>query len=54
MPNQPKTPGRSLRIDDELWQAAQETARERGEDVSAVVRASLRRYVARHRKAKTR
>ena len=44
MPNQPKTPIRSVRIPDEEWQAAQRRAAERGETVSAVIRRMLRRY----------
>lgn len=41
------TPIRGVRVPDELWQAAQAKARERGEDVSAVIRAALERYVKR-------
>lgn len=47
VPNQPKTPIRAIRVSDELWQAAQAVAAERGEDVSTVVRAALTRYVKR-------
>ena len=43
-----RTPIRNLRVDDELWTAAQEIAAERGESVSDVLRAALRRYVKRH------
>jgi predicted HicB family RNase H-like nuclease len=50
MPNQPKTPGRLVRIDEALWRAAQEKARENGETVSEVVRRSLRNYVRRNGK----
>lgn len=45
MPNAPKTPNRVIRVDDELWRAAQARAGERGETVSEVVRRALRRYV---------
>ena len=45
MPNQPKTPNRVVRVDDELWHAAQKRAAEKGETVSDVVRGALRRYV---------
>lgn len=47
MANQPKTPARAVRIEDDLWRAAQEKAAERGETVSDVIRRALRRYVAR-------
>jgi len=39
------TPRRSIRISAELWQAAQERAVARGEDVSDVLRRALVRYV---------
>lgn len=41
-------PLRTFRADDELWRAAQATARARGESVSAVIRRGLRAYVRRH------
>ena len=44
MPNQPKTPIRSVRIPDEEWRAAQERAAERGETVTDVIRRALERY----------
>ena len=44
MPNQPKTPIRSVRIPDEEWRAAQARATERGETVTDVIRRALRRY----------
>jgi hypothetical protein len=44
MPNQPKTPIRSVRIPDEEWRAAQERAAERGETVTDLIRRALRRY----------
>ncbi len=37
---------RVIRVDDELWSAAQKKAGERGERISDVIRAALRRYVA--------
>lgn len=46
MPNAPKTPNRVIRVDDDLWRAAQLKAGERGESVSEVIRRALRRYVA--------
>lgn len=45
MPNKPKTPHRTIRISDELWQAAQAKAAERGETLTDVLRRSLERYV---------
>ena len=44
-PNQPKTPLRTVRVDDELWQAVQAKAAEEGRTVSDVIRAALRRYL---------
>lgn len=45
MPNQPKTPKRSIRVADELWTRALTVARERGESLSDVLRRALERYV---------
>lgn len=49
MPNQPRrgNPARAVRVEDELWQAAQDRAAERGETVSDVIRRALQRYVRR-------
>jgi predicted transcriptional regulator len=47
MANQPKTPHRTIRVDDALWTSAQLAAAERGESVSDVIRAALARYVKR-------
>ncbi|GAS98919.1 Gp65 [Mycolicibacterium canariasense] len=47
MPNQPRTPLRSFRIPDDLYEAAQQKAEEKGETVSDVVRRALERYVKR-------
>lgn len=44
MPNQPKTPARSIRIDDELWAKAQARAAARGESVTEAIRKFLERY----------
>lgn len=49
MPNRPKTPLHSFRVDDELWEAAKQTAAANGEALSEVLRTSLQRYVRRHR-----
>lgn len=45
MPDSPKTPHRTIRVEDELWRAAQEKARAEGRTVSEVIRDRLRRYV---------
>jgi hypothetical protein len=45
MPNQPKTKARGVRVPDDLWQAAQARAKERGETVTDVILRALRRYV---------
>jgi predicted HicB family RNase H-like nuclease len=47
VPNKPKTPIRSFRIDPELYAAVQEKAAERGETVTDVVVQALQRYVKR-------
>lgn len=47
MPDRPGTKGRNVRIEDDLWSAAQEKAAERGESVSDVIRRALIRYVRR-------
>lgn len=52
VPNTPGTPKRSIRVPDDLWQAALAKAAERGEDLSAVVREALKRYVNRKDKPK--
>lgn len=43
-------PRRTIRISDELWQAALATAAEREETVPDVVRRALENYVKRHRR----
>lgn len=45
VPNQPKTPRRSVRIPDEVWQAAKEKAKRRGETVTDVILRALKRYI---------
>lgn len=39
---------RAIRVDDETWDDAMRIAAERGDNVSELVRAGLRRYVKRH------
>lgn len=46
MPNAPKTPLRSIRVDTDLWRAAQAVAAARGESLSDVIRRALVRYEA--------
>lgn len=45
MPNQPKTPKRSVRVSDEIWQAVKEKAKKRGETITEVILRSLKRYL---------
>ena len=44
VPNQPKTPMKSFRIPEDVYQAALAKARERGETLTEVVRKALERY----------
>lgn len=39
------TKQRSIRIDDELWDEAQRIAKERGDNLSFIIRDKLREYV---------
>lgn len=48
VPNKPATPHRSVRISDELWEAAKRVAADRGETVTAVIIRALMRYVRDH------
>lgn len=45
MPNKPKFPARTVRVPDELWNAARDKAADRGEILSDIVRRALRDYV---------
>ena len=45
MPNKPATPGRSVRVPDEIWLQLRARADERGETVAAVVLRALRAYL---------
>ncbi len=47
MPNQPKAenPARAVRVEDDLWRAAQAKAAEKGTTVSAVIREALVRFI---------
>lgn len=42
------TPKRGIRIDDELWNKAQEIAKENGDNLSFIIRDRLREYVEDH------
>lgn len=45
MPNQPKTPLRNIRLDDDLWLRLGEVAAEQGTDRSAIVRSLVAWFV---------
>lgn len=47
MPNQPKTPQRTVRVPDDVWRAALENASANGETVTDVIIRALNRYNAR-------
>ena len=46
----PATPPRSIRIPDEIWQAAKARAAREGTTVTAIIMKALRRYGAGHSK----
>lgn len=43
-----RDPVRSIRVSDELWEAAKRVAADRDEHVSGVIRRALERYVRAH------
>lgn len=45
-PRRPPRKPRSIRVEDELWDAALRRAEERGDVLSEVIREALKRYVA--------
>jgi predicted DNA binding CopG/RHH family protein len=45
MPNQPKTPTRTIRVSNELWAAVKSKAQEDGRTVTDVIIAALKDYV---------
>jgi hypothetical protein len=49
MPNAPKTPTRTLRVDDELWTAVQEQARLDGVTVTSIIIDGLLEYLRKAR-----
>lgn len=44
VPNQPKTPQRSVRVPDEVWEAAKQRAEDEGSTLSEVMRQVLEAY----------
>ena len=46
MPNQPKTPVRGIRVDGDLWRAAQAKAEAEGRTITGVLVDYLKRYVS--------
>lgn len=46
MPNQPKTPIRSIRVPDDIWLPARALAAELGDTLTDVIRKALAAYVA--------
>jgi antitoxin component of RelBE/YafQ-DinJ toxin-antitoxin module len=47
VPNQPKTPQRTVRVPDDVWVKAKAAAEKRGETLSDVIRRALERYAKR-------
>lgn len=48
MPDPKVTPLRAIRVPDDEWREAMSVAKSRGESLTSVIRAALRRYVMRH------
>jgi hypothetical protein len=53
MPDQPKTPVRTLRVEDALWRAAQAKAKAEGRTLTGVITDYLKRYVSAPPRAKS-
>ena len=49
MPNQPKTPIRTVRVGAPLWEAARAVAADNSETLSDVIRRALEQYVSANR-----
>ena len=49
MPDQPKTPARTIRVPDDLWQALLAAAAKNNESASDVLRRAAENYVRRNR-----
>ena len=45
MPNQPATPGRSIRVPDDLWDQVQRRADDEGVTATEIVLRALKRYL---------
>lgn len=45
VPNQPKTPNHTIRVDDDLWRAALRKAHDRGETLTDVIVRALKAYL---------
>jgi hypothetical protein len=45
VPNQPRTPKRTVRVPDDLWQAVKEKAKDQNETVTEVIIRALKRYL---------
>lgn len=45
VPNQPATPNRTIRVSDELWEAAMKKAHDQGETLTDVIIRALVRYL---------
>lgn len=46
MPNAPKTPTRTVRVPDEVWEAAKKKAVSEGRTLTAVILGALRKYIS--------
>lgn len=46
MPNAPKTPTRTVRVADDLWNAVKEKAKDEGKTITDVIIAALKEFVA--------
>jgi hypothetical protein len=49
MPNQPKTPKRSVRLDDAIWEALQQIGEQTGLTVSELIRLALTDFIMKSR-----
>jgi antitoxin component of RelBE/YafQ-DinJ toxin-antitoxin module len=49
MPNQPKTPHRSVRLNDDIWDALREIGEQTGLSVSEVMRLALTDFILKSR-----
>lgn len=47
-PDKPRTPHRTIRVPDDLWDAAMRVAHDRGESLSDVIRDCIRDYVRKY------